>query len=80
MAVRFLLAVVAKEEKYYQLRPLKCQWSFFSLGNTILGALFAGKVALGDLFLAIMKRINSFARLFKEPQRKIQIHREVKVL
>lgn len=37
MAVRFLLAVVAKEEKYYQLRPLKCQWSFFSLGNTIFG-------------------------------------------
>jgi hypothetical protein len=55
MAVRFLLAVVAKEEKYYQLRPLKCQWSFFSLGNTILGAELAEN-GFRDLFLAILSK------------------------
>lgn len=31
MDVKFLLAVVAEEEKYYQHRPLKNQWSFFSI-------------------------------------------------
>lgn len=30
MDVKFLLAVVAEEEKYYQRRPLKNQWSFFA--------------------------------------------------
>jgi hypothetical protein len=70
MAVRFLLAVVAKEEKYYQLRPLKCQWSFFSLGNTILGALYAGKVAFRGFIFGNTERIDSFARLFKRTPKK----------
>jgi hypothetical protein len=65
MAVRFLLAVVAKEEKYYQLRPLKCQWSFFSLGNTILGAGFTGEWALWDLFLEILYKMNPDGAIFK---------------